>query len=462
MRTRAPPARAPACPRVRGAARAPPPREVRRSADCTFPGIVAKLGVPFGVAAAAGVAAAGAFPFSGLQAAWIASSAGILAARNAGSWILVPFAWGLLAGVHERAESGERAVRAPLAARGWIEVESHEGRGAVVRVGERRILVAHADSLGLSPGTEFLGLLRLDALVGLEEPGGFRAERWARTRHLDGRGRILGSIEGRRDAPGARAGARRAGEAVRLAIRSRLVGSGGPSGELLVALILGDRTGLDPADREAFRRAGLAHVLALSGMHVSLLALGLASVLGALRFGRRATFAIQCTALVAFTLLTGCLAPVVRSCGTALLAGAAVLLERRSDALHALGLVGGVMLLADPVLIDDLGFRLSFSATALLVISASPPPLRGSKRSRVRAAWNGLLDSLRISTAIVIGTGADLAATMGRVSVLAPVTNLLSAIPSFAALGWGAFAAFAPLPGELVAPLARSARLANQ
>ncbi|HET9888389.1 MAG TPA: ComEC/Rec2 family competence protein, partial [bacterium] len=358
----------------------------------------------------------------------------------------------------QRERDSQLRIGEPLLASGWIESIGEEGTNAVVRAGDRRILLAAADSLGISPGFEYLAQMRVDAIRGREDPSGFRVERWAATRHLHGRGRILGAIEAQRAAQGALALARRNATVARRAIRARLVGDGRPSGELQVALILGDRSGLALDDREAFRRSGLAHVLALSGMHVTLLALGLASILRAARIPAPAAFAAQVAFLSWFTWITYGLAPVVRACGTSLLTMLGSLLERRSSALHALGLVGGVMLLLDPALLDDLGFRLSFAATGLLVLSARPPAVHS--RSWMRTKLDETLQGLWISAAIVLGTSADLARTVGRGSILSPITSFLSAVPSFASLGWGAIAAFTPVPLGWMEWFARSGRRA--
>jgi competence protein ComEC len=76
----------------------------------------------------------------------------------------------------------------------------------------------------------------------------------------------------------------------------------------------------------------------------------------------------------------------------------------------------------------------------------------------VRSALCGIVDGLRVSTAISLATAPDLAETVGRTSLLAPWTNLASAIPSFGALGWGAVAGLAPIPEVAAHVLARAGR----
>ncbi len=418
------------------------------------------IGVGAGVAVAGGIAVCHALPYTRTGALVLACASLALFARNSRSWFLVPFALGLLASTDAMEARESRRIRSPQLVSGWTEIVAREGKSAIVRANRRRIIVAGADSLGLAPGVEVRGLLRVDPVVGLEEPAGFRAERWARTRALDGRARFLGGVEERRPARGVGAFVRRAAERARGHVRARLEGGEGPAGELLVALLLGDRSGLEPADREAFRRAGLAHVLALSGMHVSLLAMGAGALLGALRVNPRIAFVLLAAFLAWFTFMTGLLAPVVRACASAFLAGFGMLVGRRTHALHALGLVAAAMLLHSPVLLEDLGFRLSFVATGVLLLSAGAPRARGRARGAAHGARRGIVEGLRVSTAIALATAPDLAESVGRSSVLAPVTNLASAMPSFGALGWGAVAGLAPLPEVASHVVARAARQA--
>ncbi|MGQ0722136.1 MAG: ComEC/Rec2 family competence protein, partial [Candidatus Eiseniibacteriota bacterium] len=211
--------------------------------------------------------------------------------------------------------------------------------------------------------------------------------------------------------------------------------------------------GLETADRDAFRRAGLAHVLALSGMHTAILALGLTAILRIAGIPTWPRTVLVLAFLVGFAFLAGAPPSILRACGSTTLALLASSLGRRGFSLDGLGWVGGAMILADPAVLDDIGFRLSFAATALLVIFARRP----NRVGRPRAA--ALLDGLALSTIITLGTLPDIATSFGRASFLSPLTNLFAGPPSTAALGWGALALL-PLPLDGGERLAAAARLA--
>jgi competence protein ComEC len=154
-------------------------------------------------------------------------------------------------------------------------------------------------------------------------------------------------------------------------VRSQLQGLGSPVGQLVSSIVLGGKAVDLPGDiRDRFIAAGLAHVLAASGFQVSLL-LGIIlklteSISAKLRFG------IGLGTIVAYLGLTGVQASVLR----AALMGVAVLLaltmETKVKPLGSLFCAAVIILLFDPLLIQDLGFQLSFLATLGLIVTLPP------------------------------------------------------------------------------------------
>lgn len=160
-------------------------------------------------------------------------------------------------------------------------------------------------------------------------------------------------------------------------LRQRLPGR---NGAMAAALLTGDRSGLAPEVSATLRAAGLGHVLAISGMHMALLAGGVFLVL---RFGlaaitpwaRRFDAAIPAAigALIAgaaYFLLSGGAIPTQR----AFLMTAAVLTGlvagRRAISLHTLALAMIFVLVLQPEAIRAAGFQMSFAAVAALIASA--------------------------------------------------------------------------------------------
>jgi competence protein ComEC len=144
---------------------------------------------------------------------------------------------------------------------------------------------------------------------------------------------------------------------------------GVPDGSLLSAMVLGRRAIDLPYDiRDAFVQVGLAHVLAASGFHVSLL---LGTVLTLTRqFSSRTRFTVGLLTLLGYVGLTGGSASVLRAAfmGWAALMGLAF--QRQVKSLNVLFGVAILLLLWNPQWIWDLGFQFSFLATLGLLVTA--------------------------------------------------------------------------------------------
>ncbi len=413
-------------------------------------------GVVFAAAVAAGMVAEGTvLPLDRDAARRACGVAVAVAAGCRPVWPGVAAALGVLRAASAREGHERRALVRPARYEGAFDVEAEAGTGRILRVGARRILVSEPPPGFPAPGERGHALLRLDPVRSRAEPSAFRAEVWARAKGLHGRGRVLTAVRARAPTPGWEGGLRRAGWTLRETARARLGAGSSPGADLSAALLLGDRHRLEEDVRRGFRHAGLAHVLALSGAHLAVLALGLATLLRTCRAPRALTGVLTLGFVTAYTALTGAGAPLVRACATVGLATLADLLGRRSASLGALGWAGGALLLVFPAWLGDAGFRLSFAATAVLVLYASArrPPAPPGWRGRAHAAGA----ALAVSALVTLGTVPELATSFGQVSVLAPLTNLAAGPPSAASLGWGGLAAFAPVPDEARRLLARAA-----
>jgi competence protein ComEC len=173
------------------------------------------------------------------------------------------------------------------------------------------------------------------------------------------------------------------------------------SSALLAGLILGEKKGLPPEADEAFRRAGVYHILAVSGFNVALLASSVFFVLSALGVSRRATAVTAGAALVGFALVVGGQASVLRATVMGLLLLAAMLLDRKSQLMNALALAALVLLAWRPGDLWDPGFQLSFAATAGIIYLA--PAVTAWLGTRGWPAW--------LATAAAVSVGAQAAVT---------------------------------------------------
>ncbi|HET8587505.1 MAG TPA: ComEC family competence protein, partial [Candidatus Limnocylindria bacterium] len=143
-----------------------------------------------------------------------------------------------------------------------------------------------------------------------------------------------------------------------------------PEAALGAGILLGARSGISPEIGDAFARAGLTHVVAISGWNIAIVAALIAAALRPLRRRPAGTLVVPAAtvaAIGAYVVLTGATPSVVR----AALMAAAMLIARlggsRAHAASALMLAATLMLAAAPPVLWDVGFQLSLLATAGLI-----------------------------------------------------------------------------------------------
>ncbi|MCB2049370.1 MAG: ComEC/Rec2 family competence protein [Novosphingobium sp.] len=204
-------------------------------------------------------------------------------------------------------------------------------------------------------------------------PGGYNFARTAWFTGLAATGTAISPVELRKAAP-----SRFGLESVRLAlsrhVRSRLDGS---SGAIAATLASGDRGAIADNDAQAMRDSGLAHLLSISGLHVSaligvayLLALRLLSLWPWLALRVRLPLlaaGVGAGAGIFYTLLTGAEVPTVRSCIGALLVLAALAMGREALSLRMLAIAAFLVLLLWPESLVGPSFQMSFSAVIAIV-----------------------------------------------------------------------------------------------
>jgi ComEC/Rec2-related protein len=193
--------------------------------------------------------------------------------------------------------------------------------------------------------------------------------------------RLVSRVDRRDFLPGSYSMAILRGRAeVRAAVQERFAALGGPVSALLGALLLGDRAGIPEEERVLFQSSGSLHVLALSGLHVSIL-FGVAAFLLSWLPDRRWRAALGALLLLPYLFLAGWSPSLGRA--VIMLAAAAVgyLLDRDNRPLDLLALASVLILLADPAAAGELSFQLSFLALLGILLLGRPlarlftPPL---------------------------------------------------------------------------------------
>ena len=212
---------------------------------------------------------------------------------------------------------------------------------------------------------------------------------------------------------------------------------------LAEALLLAQKAGLTPETRGRWVAAGLVHVLAISGMHVGLIAAGVILLCRLCGLPRRTGRRIALLVTAAYVLFLGAPSAALRALLQASLLLAAVELQRPAEPFTALAAAALVILLIEPLALLDPGFQLSFAGMAGLIgwrqpvadalPSALHPHLRDGIAAGIAAsALTTPIAALHFGTASWIGIPASLIA----VPVLAcAVALLLVALVIAAATG---------------------------
>lgn len=193
------------------------------------------------------------------------------------------------------------------------------------------------------------------------------------------------------------------------------------------ALLLGEKSGLSDTQRNQLSLAGMSHIVAVSGMHLSIL-FGLVYVL---TFRQRVLSALLGIPIaVFFAAVAGFTPSVTRAALMLSLALLARLLRREYDSPSALAFAVLALLLWNPLTVASVSFQLSVGAVAgILCFSGRLYAWMTRRLGKGRGVGPRLARALASSVAVSLGATvwtAPLAAwTFGTVSLLSPLTNLL-------------------------------------
>lgn len=216
----------------------------------------------------------------------------------------------------------------------------------------------------------------------------------------------------------------------------------GDQAAVLPGLVLGDTSTVPAATTAEFRIAGLTHLTAVSGANVTIVC-G-AVLLSAGLIGPRPAVALAALALLVFVFVVQPTASVLRAAVMGAIGLLAVLSGRQRQAIPVLAATVIALMMAAPQLSVDLGFALSVSATAALVVLA---PV-WCERLTARGWPRPLAAALCVALAAQLVTAPLVAAISGRLSVVAVAANMAVAlvIPPITVLGTAAAALVAPWP----------------
>ena len=274
------------------------------------------------------------------------------------------------------------------------------------------------------PGERWLLTVRLRRPHGHVNPYGFDYEAWLLERGIGATGYVR--QKGERRKLGERSSLFDLIEKAREAVRDRFQAQLGatPAAGILAALAVGDQRAIAPEEWRLFNRTGVAHLMSISGLHVTLVS-GLAAWLVAFGWrrvpaallrlpARKAAAAAAIVAALAYTLLAGFAVPAQRTFWMVSVVAAALWCGRIASPARTLALALALVVAMDPWAPLAPGLWLSFAAVALIFYVAA--------KENLLKQWG------RMQWAITIGLAPAALLLFGQLSVAGPLANAV-AIP---------------------------------
>ena len=215
------------------------------------------------------------------------------------------------------------------------------------------------------------------------------------------------------------------------------LGRGMPPREAALArgFVLGEDEEVDARTTEDFRRAGLAHLLAVSGQNVALLALLAMPLLAALGMPLRTRLLWVLGLIAVYVPLAGAGPSIQRAGIMGGLSVLATLSGRRASRLYGLAFAAVVLLALEPGIAADVGWQLSFAAVLGILLLAAP--LRRAILARIgKHGWRrALADGAAMTIAATLATAPLIAFHFEELSTTTLAANLL-ALPAVAPAMW--------------------------
>jgi competence protein ComEC len=202
---------------------------------------------------------------------------------------------------------------------------------------------------------------------------------------------------------------------------ARIAALFGDQAPITAALLIAQRDEIDPKVKQDFAASGLAHLLAISGTHVALVATVLALLTSVARLPASLGNILAGIGACAYVLFLGAPYPAVRAALQILLVLAARAAQRPAHPLGLLAAAGISILLYDPLALLDAGFQLSFAGLIGIILWRRP------LIERQPQSWPLILrDAIATSTAASLATTPIVAYHFGQISFIAVPANLVA------------------------------------
>jgi competence protein ComEC len=359
------------------------------------------------------------------------------------AWVAIGFGW-TVAAAHLRVDDRWLGSQADVAVAGWIDDFPTRAPDRTVfslsvfepdaAPAPRRLRLTWYDAPeGLEPGAHLEIVARLRSPRGLMNPDGFDYEQWL---FVEGFG-ATGYVRSGRIVAGAPRTLAQRWLQLRATLAARIE-SATPNtsgAALIVALALGERHGFTEDHWTDLRRTGTSHLVSISGLHISMIAVLVfwlvrgVCLLVAARYAFEVAALASASAAFVYTALAGFDVPAERSLIMVLVALVLVASRRITASFHGIAAALLIILAVDPLATLTVSFWLSFIAVLILLLLASRKTL-ATHAGRAHALAVTVRRTIALQWQITFGLTAWVVAYFTELSVVAPLVNLI-AIPIF-------------------------------
>ncbi len=220
----------------------------------------------------------------------------------------------------------------------------------------------------------------------------------------------------------------------RMGVQSRISFGREKTRGLLQSVCFGATDSLDSGLNVSLRRIGLTHVTAVSGLHLSFAVLLFNFLFTLLGIHYRVRYLLDIFISIFFTAMVGFPLSCVRACVMMILFSLGMALNLFSDSLTSLSVAAFLITLVNPYATRDVGFLLSVSATAGIILLSLPIesflfPKRICQNHRVNWLYRKLTGAFACSIAATLATLPIIIAVFGTVSLIGPLANVILIYP---------------------------------
>ena len=211
-------------------------------------------------------------------------------------------------------------------------------------------------------------------------------------------------------------------EIIKAKIKSNLgYGLSNENKEIAYSTLFGDKTELNNNIKEAFQLSGIAHILAVSGLHISIIVAILYKLLKLCKVKGWARFGVLATILLFYAYICNFSVSVVRASVMSLLLMLAPLVKKQYDPLSALSLAGIIIFIMDPLCVFDVSFLMSFSCVLGILFICKPISIALTKIRLPKS----IADIIAVCSSTCISLIFIQAYFFGRINFVSIFANLL-------------------------------------